>query len=35
MLLKVVPLLGYLIIGMTLIYAVALLTGMIPSQPAT
>ncbi len=34
LLLKVVPLLGYLIIGMTVIYTVALLTGMIPPQPA-
>lgn len=32
LLLKVVPAVGYLIIGLTVIYAVALLVGMMPGQ---
>lgn len=35
LLLRVVPVVGYMIIGMTIVYAVALLTGMGPvEQPA-
>lgn len=34
LLLKVVPVVGYLIIGMTLFYAAALFTGMVSPQPA-
>ncbi len=30
MLIKVVPVVGYLIIGLTIIYTVAILTGMAP-----
>lgn len=32
MLIKVVPMVGYLIIGLTVIYAVALLSGMVQPQ---